>query len=72
MYIFALVLMIKSVWSTNKTKRQFFLVKHLNNNIQESLNKIFSLGIIHCKFNSRTCKLEYIKSNSWLNKYFIN
>jgi len=54
MFILALVLVMKSIWTNNKMKRYFFLQKYLNEEIQDSLDNCFDIGIAKCMFDVRS------------------
>ncbi|CAD8167326.1 unnamed protein product [Paramecium pentaurelia] len=68
MFILALVLVLKSIWSSEKMKRQFFLLKHQNFQLHKQLDNVFSLKILRCKFDKKLNQLLLVDINKQAEK----
>ncbi|CAK74489.1 unnamed protein product (macronuclear) [Paramecium tetraurelia] len=68
MFILALVLVLKAIWSSEKMKRQFFLLKHQNFQLHKQLDNVFSLKIIRIKFDKKLNQLKLVDINKQAEK----
>ncbi|CAD8099314.1 unnamed protein product [Paramecium sonneborni] len=68
MFILALVLVLKSIWSSEKMKRSFFLLKHQNIQLHKQLDNVFQLKIIRCKFDKKLNQLKLVNFNKQAEK----
>ncbi|CAD8098710.1 unnamed protein product [Paramecium sonneborni] len=68
MFILALALVLKAVWSSEKMKRSFFLLKHQNIQLHKQLDNVFQLKIIRCKFDKKLNQLKLVNINKQAEK----
>ncbi|CAK85831.1 unnamed protein product (macronuclear) [Paramecium tetraurelia] len=68
MFILALVLVLKSIWSSEKMKRSFFLLKYQNIQLHKQLDNVFQLKILRCKFDKKLNQIRLINLNNQAEK----
>ncbi|CAD8084408.1 unnamed protein product [Paramecium primaurelia] len=68
MFILALVLVLKSIWSSEKMKRSFFLLKYQNIQLHKQLDNVFQLKILRCKFDKKLNQIKLININKQAEK----
>ncbi|CAD8068633.1 unnamed protein product [Paramecium primaurelia] len=72
MFILALLLVLKSLWIQEKTKRMFFLLKTEDTQLQQSLDNVFKFKIVQCSFNEQINAFQLLHVNKQATKLIKN